>query len=230
MTNFFFCPICEVESPSFLPEGARINARCAHCKSLERDRFAWIFLKEKTDFFKNKKRLLHVAPEAALERKFSELLTSDYISCDINEEKAMLQVDITQMQFSNESFDTIYCGHVLEHVIEDSKAMAEFFRVLTHGGWALITVPIYSESTYEDFSITDPKERKKKFDQCDHVRKYGLDIIQRLERVGFEVELIHAQEILNADQLERMSLRKKDSVIFCKKPENTRPTNSLTSR
>lgn len=216
MRKTFFCPICEKNS-SFLREGAREHARCPNCQSLERHRFAWIFLQEKTDFFQNKKRLLHIAPEPALAEKFSEQSHINYLSCDLCKEKAMLQVDITDMQFEDESFDVIYCSHVLEHVIEDKKAMHEFFRVLTPGGWALIMVPLYAESTYEDFNITDPGQRKEHFGQCDHVRRYGLDIIQRLERVEFKVELSYADKMLDGQELKNVSVRKKDSVIFCKK-------------
>jgi ubiquinone/menaquinone biosynthesis C-methylase UbiE len=61
-------------------------------------------------------------------------------------------MDVTNIQFPNESFDAIYCSHVLEHVPEDQKAMQELFRVLKPGGWALLQVPLEleRERTYED--------------------------------------------------------------------------------
>lgn len=59
-------------------------------------------------------------------------------------------MDITDIQYSDQSFDVIYCSHVLEHIHDDMKAMAEFFRVLRNGGWAILLVPIRADRTFED--------------------------------------------------------------------------------
>jgi hypothetical protein len=50
--------------------------------------------------------------------------------------------------------------------------------------------PILVERTYEDLTITDPAERRRRFGQEDHVRRYGWDYIGRLEDSGFAVEVI----------------------------------------
>ena len=42
-------------------------------------------------------------------------------------------MDITDIQYPDNTFDVIYCSHVLEHVQDDRKAMAEFYRVLKSG-------------------------------------------------------------------------------------------------
>ncbi|MEO1255178.1 MAG: SAM-dependent methyltransferase, partial [Bacteroidota bacterium] len=44
------------------------------------------------------------------------------------------------------------------------------------------------DETYEDKSITDPKEREKAFGQDDHVRLYGSDYGKRLASSGFKVK------------------------------------------
>ena len=45
------------------------------------------------------------------------------------------------------------------------------------GGWGIFQVPIdyNSDTTYEDSTITDPKEREIHFWQKDHLRLYGKD-------------------------------------------------------
>lgn len=43
----------------------------------------------------------------------------------------------------SESFDTILCTYVLEHLEEPQKALAEAFRVLKKGGYAIYTVPLF---------------------------------------------------------------------------------------
>ena len=87
------------------------------------------------------------------------------------------------LPFEDESYDIVICNHVLEHIIEDSKAMSELYRVMRKGGWGILQVPMRTilEHTYEDFSITDPKERQKHFGQYDHVRWYGMDYFDRLK-------------------------------------------------
>ena len=60
----------------------------------------------------------------------------------------MEKMDI--MDNPDESFDVIYCSHVLEHVPDDRKAMREFRRVLKRGRWAILLVPINAGKTYKN--------------------------------------------------------------------------------
>lgn len=65
-----YCPVCNKSSGSFRAYGInpRKDAQCAHCLSLERHRFLWLFLQSKTDFFDGQpKKMLHVAPESCFE-------------------------------------------------------------------------------------------------------------------------------------------------------------------
>ena len=51
-------------------------------------------------------------------------------------------LDITDIKFKDNFFDVIICNHVLEHIIDDRKAMSELFRVLKPKGFAILEVPI----------------------------------------------------------------------------------------
>ena len=136
LLNFGFkryCPVCHSWVRKFNPYGLnrRVDAQCPVCKSLERHRFVWIYLREQTPLFDSKpKRVLHFAPEPELERRFREIRGVDYVSADLLNPRAMLTMDICQMDCPDESFDFVYCSHVLEHVQDDRKAIAEIFRVL----------------------------------------------------------------------------------------------------
>ncbi len=44
--------------------------------------------------------------------------------------------------FENETFDSILCTEVLEHVPDPGLVLSEFYRVLKRGGFVLITVPL----------------------------------------------------------------------------------------
>ena len=215
------CPICEHRSGGFLPFGvlARPNAECPWCGSLERHRLLWMFLQHRTDLFDGRTRsMLHVAPEAVLEAHFRERIGEGYLTADLFDPRAMVRMDITDIERPDDSFDVIYCSHVLEHVSDDRKAMREMRRVLKPDGWAILLVPITDETTFEDPSVTDPKERLRVFGQEDHVRRYGRDYPDRLREAGFDVEVIEARDFLDADQIERMAITAAAGEIYlCRK-------------
>lgn len=117
--------------------------------------------------------MLHVAPEPSFGVIFSKSKYIDYLSADLYDKSVMVKMDITDIQYPENYFDIIFCSHVLEHVLDDKKAMREFLRVLKPTGWAVLQVPIMAMKTIEDPSITDPDERLRVFGQHDHVRRYG---------------------------------------------------------
>lgn len=134
--------------------------------------------------------MLHVAPELCYIDRFEALKNLEYITADIESPLAKVKMDIHEIPFEENTFDVIFCNHVLEHVESDIKALEEMRRVLKSGGWAILQIPLFHplpKTTLEDPSITDPKEREKAFGQDDHVRLYGEDYTERLASVGFQV-------------------------------------------
>ena len=205
-----YCPVCKSWVRVFHPYGVvkRNDASCPICKGLERHRFLWYFLKEKTNLFaKSPKNMLHFAPEPAFVRKFQEIPGLDYITADLYDPKAMVKMDISKIEYPDESFDWFYCSHVLEHIPDDAKAISEIYRVLKKNGQAIIMVPIMVEKTFEDPSVTDPAERERLFGQHDHVRLYGPDIKDRLIAGGFDVTDLHTTDLLNERQIEKMGMK-----------------------
>ena len=149
-----------------------MHPMCPRCGSLGRHRTQWLYLAQRPELLAGPKEVLQgVAPERSLQhclRRFPEI---DYLSADYDAKTAMEQMDITDIHYSDSSFDVIICNHVLEHVSDDARALREMFRVLRPGGWALLQVPIDfdREHTFEDAGITDPRERERAFGQFDHV-------------------------------------------------------------
>lgn len=189
------CPICGWQGYQFAKGGASNKARfdclCPSCGSSERHRLAYLIVDglDYLDF----SAVLHVAPEKEL-TKYIKTRSKDYLSVDLFAE-AMAKMDITALDLPDESKSLIWISHVLEHVPDDAAAISEMYRVLKPGGAAVVQVPVWRETTYEDFSITDPQERIKHFYQADHVRLYGMDIVERFEQGGFEVEVHRAQDL-----------------------------------
>lgn len=221
--NNYYCPICEKGYKRFLPGGDNLfgNSKCPGCSSLERQRLLWVYLTRELKIQNENIRLLNIAPDLAIQSKLIKLSHMDYVSVDIESPLAMYKADITKLVFTNNSFDAILCYHVLEHIEDDRKAMAELYRVLKPGGWAILQTPIENdrEKTFEDFSITSPQERKKVFGQEDHVRIYGRDYTQRLKEAGFLVFEDNYVNNFSSAEIEKFVLDNNEVIFFCKKQQ-----------
>lgn len=195
----------------FLPygyENPRDNVLSPSTLSLERHRLLWLYLRNKTDFFSAPRRVLHVAPEQAFYSRFKKLEHLEYITTDLNSPLADVHADICHLPFEDASFDLILCNHVLEHIPDDTAAMRELFRVLRPGGWGIFQVPqdLSRHTTYEDATITDPRERARIFGQYDHVRIYGKDYFDKLRSVGFTVREVDYTSELSPEETDRFRL------------------------
>ena len=206
------CPVCGARYRRFLPYGyviSRANALCPRCLALERHRLMWLYLVRETDFFTARPRVLHVAPEHCFIRRFERLLGDRYVTADLESPLAKVKMDIQHIPFPEESFDVIFCNHILEHVEDDRLALREMYRVMRPGGWGILLSPVnYDRAvTYEDPSITDEAGRQRAFGQKDHVRDYGRDYPDRLAEAGFAVESIDYAATLTPEEVARYALR-----------------------
>jgi hypothetical protein len=70
----------------------------------------YLYVTQKTDLFSgNRKRMLHIAPEAQLSRLFQEADCIDYLSADLSSATAMVKIDITDfpMQTAHSMSSTV---------------------------------------------------------------------------------------------------------------------------
>lgn len=218
------CPVCNSSFRKFLPYGrkSRENALCPNCLALERHRLIWLYLQRKTNFFTADHKMLHIAPELCFMDQFEKLPTLDYITGDIESPLAKVKMDIHDIPFEENTFDVIFCNHVLEHVESDHKAMTEMLRVLKPGGWAILQVPFFyplKDVTYEDKNITSPQDREKAFGQDDHVRMYGKDYGQRLANAGFDVLEDDFVMKLPSEEVQRYALPPQEIIFKVTKPQ-----------
>jgi hypothetical protein len=216
------CTCCERSFRRFRPYArgrGDVVPMCPACGSLPRHRVDWLFLRERIDSDRPL-RLLHVAPEPGIRQSLQALRNVEYVSADLNSAQAMAHFDVQAIPLTDESLDAIVCNHVLEHVDDDRKAMAEFLRVLRPGGWALLQVPFDEQlsTTFEDPSVTDPRERERLFGQHDHVRLYGRDYPDRLRDTGFVVEIVPYGRQFSAGEVARCGLDDSEVIHFCRKP------------
>lgn len=215
-------PINGITYRKLLPYGRinpRENALAPDSMSLERHRLIWLFLKEKTNFFNDKIKFLHIAPEFCFIKLFKNQSNLDYTTADLNSPWADVKMDVHEIPFEEETFDVIMCNHVLEHVEDAHKVMTEFYRVMKKGGWGIFQVPIDTnrEETFDDPSITDPKEREKHYWQADHLRLFGKDYGKKLSAAGFEVIEDPFVNLLDPELIDRYALPKGEIIYLCQK-------------
>ncbi|NNJ88683.1 MAG: class I SAM-dependent methyltransferase [Eudoraea sp.] len=215
-------PIDGKQFRKFLPYGyehPRENVLSPSTLSLERHRLLWLYLKNETDFFSKQNKVLHFAPERAFYKRFRKLNNLNYTTTDLNSPLADVKADICDLPFEDNSYDVILCNHVLEHIPDDKKAMSELLRVMKPGGWGIFQVPqdLDRTSTFEDDSITDKKQRAEVFGQYDHVRIYGRDYFEILEKAGFIVSPVPYASKLSKVDVDRYRLAQREIIPLVKK-------------
>ena len=220
--NKFTDPIDGKSFRKFLSYGynkLRKNALSPSTLSLERHRLLWLYLINETVLFERKVKLLHFAPEQAFYTRFKKLNNIQYDSIDINSPLAKIKADICDLPIKDNTYDFILCNHVLEHVLDDNKAMSELYRVLKKGGTGIFQVPIdmNRKKTFQDDSITDKLERNKIFGQYDHVRVYGKDYFNKLKNTGFKVKLIDYSKEFSDEEILKYSIIKGEIIPVCTK-------------
>jgi SAM-dependent methyltransferase len=209
----FHCPICKSDLKKFR------SVSCPKCGSGVRHRMIWLFLERKTNFFKDDLSVLHFAPEHCFYKHFRKQKNLNYLSADIGSPRAMVEIDMTNIQYPDNSFDVVLSSHVLEHVNDDIKAMKELCRVQKKAGWSVHLAPIdYSrKDTFEDPSVIDPDERQRIFGHHDHKRIYGTDYKNRLESAGFTVSIFKTSDFCNEKEIIKMGLKPNTEIYLCKK-------------
>ncbi len=213
------CNVCDqaVEAFGSLPEFFRTHLReagwpypfeqsetcnvdaylCPHCNASDRDRLFALYLQEFILRRGNTPlRLLDFAPSHPLKKwliRYANSTNLDliYRSADLFAEEVDDKVDLMDMNIYREGqFEAFLCSHVLEHVVDDRKALSEIFRVLQPGGVAVLLVPILLglKEIDEDPTVTDPNERWRRFGQDDHVRLYSkAGFMERIREAGFQL-------------------------------------------
>ena len=164
---------------------------CPFCDSVDRERLYALFMAKKIQ--ENQiYNLLDIAPSQILQEYLKKYSQIKYRSADLSMEGVDDIVDVMDMKiYPDCSFDIFICSHVLEHVLDDKKALRELRRILKPDGFGICMVPIISKlkEIDEDITITDPNERWRRFGQDDHVRLYSKQgYIDRLTEAGFKVE------------------------------------------
>lgn len=242
----FYCPVCEDAVGGFWPladmyfnqlvkcgsdlriedfETCNFAAyQCSHCGATDRDRLYALYLADRLPAANCPEfSLLDIAPAAALSTHIKRKYGIRYRTADLFQKNVDDRVDVTAMDcYADNSFDGFICSHVLEHVSDDRKAMAELRRVLKPGGWGIVMVPINTvlDQIREDPQEKSEPERWRRFGQGDHVRVYtAAGFKHRLAGAGFRVQTFD-KDHFGAEKMHRCGLSSR-SVLYVVEKEST---------
>jgi len=212
--NAVYCACCDRSFSAWL--GQPSEGKCPNCVSATRQKFLVHFLAELAETRTGQIETLYFAPDPGPLMWFDRSPRFDVTTTDLSAPDVDVHMDITALSKPDRSYDAIVCSHVLEHIPDDLQAMRELRRVLRDDGTLFIQVPYDRDvaETDEDPTITDRAERIRRFGQFDHVRKYGRDLITRLQSVGFDVRAVTVDETLSAADKTRFGLWN-DIVFLC---------------
>lgn len=210
-----YCPVCDHSIKRFWRFAGRENEMCPICASLSRQRFIWLWLKRaiRNKDVPNNGVILHIAPAPCLSDVIRKEKSIHYIKADLLKSNVDVKLDITGLPLKAESVHVILCSHVLEHVRDENGAFEEFARVLVPAGLSMIAVPIESEKTIEE-----SEGLNHDFGHPDHVRSYGLDIVDRLNSKRLKTQTTKPRDLLTEDEMKRNGI-KADEILFLSEKE-----------
>lgn len=227
-----YCLICGKRINKFLPAGEeqelfkshhiigggkRGHAICPNCGCLDRNRWCMYVLVQYTDIMNKSCSVLHFAPEKGITELIETNKECTYYSADLLQNRAMLQVDLTNILFCDSVFDYIILNHVLEHISKEKIAIQELKRVLKNDGVIIMSFPICTDlNTYEDKSVVTERDRKIHFGQEDHVRLYGKDYKERLESYGLSVDVCTPKQKLSHLEIRKYGFIEDDVILLCR--------------
>ncbi len=227
------CNVCGWEGRHFLSDSWHRHINCPRCHSGIRHRLFMAAIQHVEKFsFENiiqNKRILHFAPESVISRILRDR-SVDYATADLIREDCDFRLNMQDMpSVKDGSFDVVIAFDVLEHIPDYRKALREVRRILSLKGFGIFTIPQKDDlrATYENPLIVTPKDRTKHFGQRDHLRIFGSDFSETVEKEGFSViavnesmfsEAIKRKNVLFPPVLSRHPLATNHrKVFFCQK-------------
>lgn len=203
-----FCPCCGLRFRKFVAgdyqgrgdlynteryRGIRQDILCPFCESLPRHRILALWCEA------NKKRLrsssvLYFAPEHGM-LLWLRRNGVKFTSADLYDAYADLKLDIQNTGLPDDTYDIIFCNHVLEHVDDFRRALREQYRILKPGGLFVCSFPMDPkvELLDEDPELSDDATRLQKYGQADHRRVFGMKAGRFLREAGFAVQKIRGE-------------------------------------
>lgn len=179
------CNICGWVGVAFTgPQHVEGN-QCPRCGSIGRDRFLHWCLRAGGGL-RGGERVLENSPRLGAPYRQAMARWFDYVTSDFDESahRGQMRIDLQAIDLPDASFDVILSAHVLEHVPDTDKALAELQRVIRPDGRLLLQVPILQGST------APPTAPEFHGDNTPVFWRFGWDLTARLRAVGFQARAL----------------------------------------
>ena len=218
----FTCSCCGYEGVFSPGPRQRPNASCPSCGSLERHRFLQLVGSMIRSFWIPETRphhrtvLIEIAPSRATQ-EFRKLFgVAATFDADPAADHRIVDAvaSLTALPIPPDAVDAALVLHVLEHIPDDRKAMAEIARTLRPAGIAILQVPLSGQPATDEEVLHTDEERAARYGQADHVRLYGNDIFARLTAAGLACEAVSPRESMPPEAVKKYGLLPDEALIF----------------
>jgi SAM-dependent methyltransferase len=181
------CNLCGWSGAAFLGGHHVESATCPQCGSVARDRFL-LWCAARRGALKGTPRVLETSPRMGddyrrMMRRQLDYRASDF---DLGSHVADIHIDLQDIALPDRSLDVVLTPHVLEHVPETQRALAELFRVMAPGGRVYLQVPLLHGVT------AAPLTPEFHADNTPVFWNFGWDLIDRVRAAGFETTVLVA--------------------------------------
>ena len=197
----FACPTCGA------PDKARLMAEFMQAEGLGRLQESGL-------------PLLHFDPEQGMADYLADS-PGMYLPTSWPEQRFENSFDITDLSALEEKIGGFICSHILEHVEEDSAAVAQLYKALVPGGFGIVLVPIIRslQRNWEVEGQLSEGDRWRFFGQGDHVRIYSRTGLRNLLlSAGFTVREL-GLEHFGREIFDRLALTDTSTLYVVEKPE-----------
>lgn len=187
------CNLCHWVGNGFDGGAHSEFAVCPDCGSVARDRFLFWALQRAVEP-RPDARVLETSPRLGEHyregmRGWFQYRASDF---DLRAHSADVQIDLQSIDWPDASLDIVLSAHVLEHVPDTDRALAELHRVLAPGGSLVLQVPVPHGTT------APPTEPEFHGDDTPVFWRFGPDLTDRIASAGFETTLYATAELGDA--------------------------------
>ena len=184
-----WCNVCRWSGSAFLGSAHTESAECPQCGSIARDRFLlWCFTARAGKM--RGARVIETSPRLGgeyrsyMQRWFS-YRTSDF---DLSAHRGDIQLDLQAIDLPDASVDVILTPHVLEHVPDTERALAELFRVIAPGGRMYLQIPLVYGAT------AAPTTPEFHADNTPVFWNFGWDLTGMVRAAGFTTTVLVTNE------------------------------------
>lgn len=179
------CNICHWSGDEFVGSFHSEMATCPRCGSIARDRFLMFCFLSRTTY-RPGLVVLETSPRlgAAYRRMMRTYFSYTASDFDLSAHEGDIRLDLQAIDLPDSSVDVLVTPHVLEHVPDTGRALAEIHRILAPHGRMYLQVPLCRGTT------ATPATPEFHADNTPVFFNFGWDLTDAVRAAGFEARVL----------------------------------------